>query len=94
MNDVTIRVTGDQSLSDFERLVQREEGARGFLKALGKDGNQNTFTIDRKRPPTNRAKLETFNGAAPPTRVGHSVVCTGDCLVDGRMVKVVAYSQI
>ena len=94
MNDVTIRVTGNQSLSDFERLVQQEEGAHGFLKALGKDGKQNTITINLKRPPTNRAKLETLNGDAPQARVGHSVVCTGDCLVDGRMVKVVAYSQI
>lgn len=93
MTDVTIRVPGGQSLPVFETSVQQEEGVNGFLKALGNNGNENILTIERKRPPipTKRAKLETYDGAAPPAKADHSIVCTGDCLVAGQSVKVVAY---
>lgn len=84
---------GNLSLEDFETTVQQTERINGFLIALGKDGHQNNFTIDRRRPPTNLAKLETYEGDAPPAKAGHSVVCTGDCLVDGQPAKVVAYRK-
>ncbi len=93
MSDVIISLPGSLSLEDFETSVQQEERVNGFLKALGKEGDQNTFTIDRRRPPTNLAKLETYEGDPPPAKAGHSVVCTGDCLVDGQSAKVVAYRQ-
>ncbi len=93
MSERTFSVPGSLSLEDFETTVQQKEDINGFLKALGKDGDQNTFTIDRRRPPTNLAKLETYKGDEPPAKAGHSVVCTGDCLVDGQSAKVVAYRQ-
>ncbi len=94
MRERTFSVPGSLSLENFETKVQRTEEMNGFLKALGKDGDQNTITIDRKKPPKkNLAKLETYEGGAPPAKAGHSVVCTGDCLVDGQPAKVVAYKQ-
>ncbi len=93
MSERTFSVPGNLSLEDFETTVQQTEEINGFLKALGKDGDTNTFTIDRRRPPTNLAKLETYEGDAPPGKDGHSVVCTGDCLVDSQPAKVVAYRQ-
>ena len=93
MSERTFSVPGSLSLEDFETTVQQKEDINGFLKALGKDGDQNTFTIDRRRPPTKLAKLETYQGDAPPAKGGHSVVCKGDCLVDGQPAKVVAYRQ-
>ena len=98
MSERTFKVPeppGNLSLEDFETTVQQTERINGFLKALARnrDQNQNTFTIERRRPPTNLAKLETYEGDAPPAKDGHSVVCTGDCLVDGQPAKVVAYRQ-
>ena len=93
MSERTFSVPGSQSLGDFETTVQQTEEINGFLKAFGKDGDQNTYNIERRRPPTNLAKLETYEGDAPPAKDGHSVVCTGDCLVDSQPAKVVAYRQ-
>lgn len=93
MSERTFSTPGSQSLEDFETKIQETEEVNGYLKALGKDGDNNTFTIDRKRPPTNLAVLATYTGGAPPDRDGHSVLCTGDCLVDSQPAKVVAYRQ-
>ena len=93
MSERTFSVPGDLSLEDFETTVQQKEDLNGFLKALGRDGDQNTFTIDRRRPPTNLAKLEIHDGDAPPPKGGHSILCTGDCLVESQPAKVVAYRQ-
>ncbi len=93
MSERTFGVPGSLSLEDFETTFRQTEELNGFLKSLGSDGDQNTYTIDRKRPPANLAKLETYEGNAPPAKDGHSVVCTGDCLVDSQPAKVVAYRQ-
>lgn len=93
MAERTFSVSGNLSLEDFATTVQQKEDLNGILIALAKDGDQNTFTIDRQRPPTNLAKLETYNGDAPPAKGGHSIVCTGDCLVESQPAKVVAYRQ-
>ncbi len=89
----TVETTGNQSLADFQTVVQQQEGIFGPLTALGTQGSNNTITLDIGSMPANRAVLETYTGEAPPDRDGHSVVCTGDCLVDGQPAKVVAYRQ-
>ncbi len=89
----TVETIGNQSLPDFQTVVQQQEGIFGPLTALGKQGSNNTITLDIGSTPTNRAVLATYAGDAPPDRDGHSVVCTGDCLVDGQPAKVVAYRQ-
>lgn len=89
----TVEITGNQSLADFQTVVQEQEGIFGPLTALGTQGSNNTITLDIGPTPANRAVLETYEGDAPPAKDGHSVVCTGDCLVDGQPAKVVAYRQ-
>ncbi len=89
----TRETTGNQSLADFETVVQQQEGIFGPLTALGKQGSNNTITLDIGPAPANRAVLATYASDAPPAKDGHSVVCTGDCLVDGQPAKVVAYRQ-
>ncbi len=89
----TVETIGNQSLPDFQTVVQQQEGIFGPLTALGTQGSNNTITLDIGSTPANRAVLATYAGDAPPDRDGHSVVCTGDCLVDGQPAKVVAYRQ-
>ncbi len=93
MPSKTAVTAGNQSLADFETVVQQQEGIFGPLTALGKQGSNNTITFDIGPMPANRAVLATYEGDAPPARDGHSVVCKGDCLVDGQPAKVVAYRQ-
>ena len=89
----TVQTDGNKALADFQTVVRQKEGVFGPLTALGKQGSNNTITFDIGPTPANRAVLATYEGDAPPTKDGHSVVCTGDCLVDGQPAKVVAYRQ-
>jgi hypothetical protein len=94
MADKTIGTPGNQSLPQFETVVQQNEGIFGPLKALGKQDKNNTITLEIGPAPGNRAILATYEGDAPPTKQGHSVVCKGDCLVDGKATKVAAYRLV
>lgn len=94
MADKTIGTPGNQSLPQFETVVQQNEGIFGPLKALGKQDKNNTITLEIGSAPDNRAILATYDGDAPPVKQGHSVVCKGDCLVDGKAAKVVAYRKL
>lgn len=82
---------GNQSLADFETVVQQQEGIFGPLKELGRDGQSNTITLEIGSTPTNRALLEIYDGPTPPTKLGHHLVCTSECLVEGQVKKVAAY---
>jgi hypothetical protein len=73
--------------------VQQQEGVFGPLTALGKEGSNNTITLEIGPSPTNRALLETFQGGQPPEKAGHALICSGDCLVNGQPAKVAAYRQ-
>jgi hypothetical protein len=86
----TVKTPGSQTLGDFQTVVQQNEGIFGPLKALGKEGANNTITFEVGSAPTNRAVLETYQGGDPPEKEGHSVICTGDCLVEDKPVQVVA----
>jgi len=85
--------SGAQSLADFQRVVQQQEGIWGSLCALGKTGNNNTMTFQVGPSPENRACLETFTGDAAQDKDGCDLICTGDCLVKSRPEKVVAYRK-
>lgn len=93
MPSTTEKTDGNQSLPDFQTVVQQQEGIFGPLTALGTQDSDNTMTFDIGPMPANLAKLETYDGAAPPAKGGHSIVCTGNCLVESQPAKVVAYRQ-
>lgn len=89
----TVGTPGNQSLADFQTVVQQQEGIFGPLKALGRDGQNNTIILEIGPSPINRALLETYEGNKPPNKAGHVLVCTGECLVEGQPAKVAAYRQ-
>lgn len=89
----TVETPGNKSLAGFQTVVQQQEGLFGPLTALGKQGSNNTVTLDIGDAPANRAVLATYDSNTPPNRGGHGIVCTGDCLVNGQSAKVVAYRQ-
>ncbi len=93
MPSKTAETNGNQSLADFQTAVQQQEEIFGPLTALGIQGSNNTMTFDIGPAPANLAKLETYDGDAPPAKDGYSVVCKGGCLVAGRPANVVAYRQ-
>ena len=89
----TIGTSGSQSLAGFQTVVQQKEGVFGPLIALGKQGSDNTITYDIGDSPAkaNRAVLDVYEGAEPPSKDNHTLICTGDCLVEGASAKVAAY---
>jgi len=93
MAETTVGTPGSQSLADFQTVVQQQEGILGPLTALGKEGSNNTITLEIGPSPANRALLETFQGGQPPEKAGHTLICSGDCLVNGQPAKVAAYRR-
>jgi hypothetical protein len=89
----TVETPGSQTLAKFQEVVQQNEGIFGPLKALGKNKQNNTITLDVGSTPNNRAILETYEGDKPPTKDGFDSVCSGDCLVEGKAAKVAAYRK-
>ena len=87
----TIPTPGSQSLADFQTVVQQNEGIFGPLQALASDGTNNSLTFEIGTTPAKRAILSTFDGASAPDKAGHTLICTGDCLVTGQPKKVAAY---
>lgn len=93
MPSTTEPADGNQSLADFQTVVQQQEEIFGPLTALGMQGSDNTMKFEIGPVPASLAKLEIYDGDAPPAKDGHSVVCKGDCLVNSQPAKVVAYRQ-
>ena len=93
MGSKTVGTPGNQSLADFQTVVQDQEGIFGPLTALGKEGSNNTITLDIGPSPNNRALLETFQGSQPPEKSGHTLICSGDCLVESQPANVAAYRR-
>ncbi|MCP5371928.1 MAG: hypothetical protein H6907_09370 [Hyphomicrobiales bacterium] len=91
MEKETVESPGSLSLADFELTIQQSEEIIGPLTALGRNGANNTFTLLYDDVPQNLAVLATYDGDAPPARDGHTIICTGDCLVESAPAKVVAY---
>ncbi len=91
MASKTVATPGSQSLAEFQKVVQQMEGIYGPLTALGKEGSNNTITLEIGTSPANRAVLETYEGKDPPAKPGYALICKGDCLVDGKPATVAAY---
>ena len=91
MPSKTVATSGSQSLAEFQTVVTQQEGIFGPLKALGKEGENNTITLEIGPSPANRVVLEEYKGEAPPTKSGYDLVCTGNCLVKGQPAKIAAH---
>ena len=87
----TVPTPGTQTLAEFQRVVQQQEGIFGPLKTLGREGENNTITLEIAPAPVNRALLEVYRNDQPPPKVGHTIICTAECLVEGQLAKIVAY---
>jgi hypothetical protein len=93
MPSKTVATPGNQSLAEFQTVVQQQEGIFGPLTGLGKERQNNTITLNVGDTPANRAVLETYEGEEPPNKAGHDLVCKGNCLVDSQPAKVAAYRR-
>jgi hypothetical protein len=94
MAEKPIGTPGSQSLLEFQTVVQQNEEIFGPLKALGKQGNNNTMTFEIGSSPATPAILATYDSDPPPAKAEHSIICKGDCLVEGKNTKVAAYRKI
>ncbi|MBI3799357.1 MAG: hypothetical protein HY268_20625 [Deltaproteobacteria bacterium] len=90
----TVATSGNQKLAEFQTVVQQQEGIFGPLKEFGRDGQNNTITLEIGPKPANRALLEIYDSPPPPTKSGHLLVCTSECLVEGQEKKVAAYRRM
>ena len=93
MPPAMVSTPGSQSLAQFQTVVQQQEQIFGPLTALGRDGANNTITFDVGNSPAQGPELATFTGDKPPAKPGFSIVCVGDCLVDSKPARVVAYRR-
>jgi hypothetical protein len=89
----TVHTPGNQSLMNFQTVVQQQEGIFGPLKALRQEDQNNAITLEIDHCPTNRALLETYDSSAPPNKPDHRLICVGECLVSGQPAKVAAYRR-
>ena len=85
--------SGSRPLAKFEIVVQQNEGIFGPLVSLSSQGTDNVIELEIGNKPQNRAVLATFIGDSAPEKSGHTLVCKGDCLVDGNPAKVAAYRK-
>jgi hypothetical protein len=82
------------TLTDFETVVQQQEGIFGPLIALSSASSGNVIELQVGSKPTNRAVLKEFTGQGPDVLPDHALICTGVCLVENRRAKIAAYRQI
>ena len=94
MDTKTVGTPGNQSLADFQTVVQQQEGIFGPLNALGRQDPNNIITLEIGESPVKRALLEIYEGDKPPTKAGHKLICNGECLVKSQPAKVAAYRPI
>lgn len=87
----TVGTPGNQSLAEFQKVVQQQEGIFGPLKALGREGQNNSITLEIGPSPTKRAVLEIYMGDEPPDKSGHVLICKANCLVESKPANVAAY---
>lgn len=90
---LTVGTPGNLSLAEFQAVVQQQEGIIGPLKWLGREGQNNTITLEIGPAPNNRALLETYGGAGPPLKPGHVLICIGESLIESQPAKVAAYRR-
>ena len=87
----TVESDGNRPLTEFQTVVQQQEGIFGPLQELAHQGSNNTITLEVGTSPEKRAVLDTYDGAEPPAKENHFLICSGDCLVGGAPAKVAAY---
>lgn len=90
----TVGTPGNQSLAEFQTVVQQQEGIFGPLKALGREDPNNTITLEIGSTPAKRAVLEIYEGDEPPDKPDHVRICKAICLVKGKPANVAAYRPI
>jgi hypothetical protein len=90
----TVGTPGNQLLAEFQTVVQQQEGIFGPLKALGREGQNNTITLEIGPSPNKRALLEIYVSDEPPTKSGHVLICNSECLVKSQLSKVAAYRSM
>ena len=91
MPNQTVESDGNRPLAEFQTVVQQQEGIFGPLQELAHRGSNNTITLEVGSSPEKRAVLDIYEGAEPPDKENHSLICKGDCLVGGAPAKVAAY---
>lgn len=92
MATATEATPGSQDLPTFQTVVQKQEGIFGPLTTLAIQPPNNimTFQVGPSSDTAHRAILQVYTDH-PPAKEGHSLVCTGTCLVSGTPQLVAAY---
>jgi hypothetical protein len=89
----TVEVIGTLSLVNLQTKVQDEEGIFGPLVDLGTRGANNALWLSVGTAPA-KAVLEAYDGAAPPQKPNHTLICAGLCWVEGEPQKIAAYRPV
>jgi hypothetical protein len=90
----TVEVTGILSFVNLQTKVQDEEGIFGVLVDLGTRGANNALWLSVGTAPAKWAVLEAYDGAAPPQKPNHTLICAGLCWVEGQPQKIAAYRPV
>lgn len=83
---------GAKPLSEFQAVVQQQEGIFGPLQSLSMQPPNNfmTLVVGPSPPPAERALLETYTDH-PPAKPSANLICVAECLVNGQSANVAAY---
>ncbi len=93
MSVEVVYTSGSQTLAEFQKVAQQQEGIFGPLKQLGVQGDKNALTLEIGPAPQNRVELETYAGPQPPDKAGYARICNALCLVDGKSTATAAYRK-
>ncbi|MBI5461558.1 MAG: hypothetical protein HY941_05155 [Gammaproteobacteria bacterium] len=80
-------------LDDLRKIIEDKETYGGLLVAISPYQASNTWiTYANTTPPGKTILLKEINpGNAPPHIAEHTLICIGDCFIEGTAKRIAAY---
>lgn len=82
---------GSQSLADLQTVIRQEEQAFGPLIAISPHDGNTWLTMADAAAPATPITLEKIGAGSIPDRPNHTLVCIGDCFLQGEQARVAAF---
>jgi hypothetical protein len=94
----TVKYDGTLTQEELQTFLNNQEAALGPVTAVSDDGTHTILSSDESQeppqdqtPPLKAATLATYTEAAPPTKPGNSIVCSGTGYINSKKVRIVVY---
>jgi hypothetical protein len=94
----TVKYDGTLTQEQLQTFLNNQEAALGPVIGVSDDGTHTILSSDETQdppqdqiPPLKPASLATYTDAAPPTKPGNSIVCSGTGYIKSQKVRIVLY---